>query len=135
MYCGFVNISCTRIMDGCGQVISEKPTWCLGKSSAMAAQHDDELRLNAADLKYERMANDDTASCTTKPRACANCTCGRAELEKEVGAEEAKLRLETGSVRSSCGNCYLGDAFRCAGCPYKGQPAMKPGEIVKLDLA
>ncbi|EAN33698.1 Cytokine-induced anti-apoptosis inhibitor 1 Fe-S biogenesis family protein [Theileria parva strain Muguga] len=103
----------------------------------------------------------DYESCSTKPRACANCTCGRAEREnlnstdsnanstdfnanstdfngvdlttnsKDVSGVD--LVVDVDAPTSSCGNCYLGDAFRCDSCPYKGLPAFKPGEKVLLE--
>ena len=63
--------------------------------------------------------------CVTKPKPCKNCNCGRAQKE---GPDNSGVVVET----SSCGRCYLGDAFRCAGCPYKGKPAFEPGE--KIDF-
>ncbi|TPX13464.1 uncharacterized protein E0L32_006194 [Thyridium curvatum] len=92
--------------------------------------------------------------CQPKPgkkrRACKDCTCGLAErLEAQDKARREKadqelntLRLKTDDLNEldftikgktgSCNSCSLGDAYRCADCPYIGLPAFKPGEEVMV---
>lgn len=83
-------------------------------------------------------------------RACKDCTCGMKEkIEAEDAAKRASADKALNSLKldeddlaevdftvqgkvGSCGNCALGDAFRCDGCPYIGLPAFKPGEEVRL---
>ncbi len=79
-----------------------------------------------------------------RKKACKGCTCGLAELEEDE-KQNAKVVLVDGSqdgeavvveqsekerlliaaraapkATSSCGSCFLGDAFRCRGCPFLG---------------
>ncbi|OQS54716.1 Anamorsin [Ecytonucleospora hepatopenaei] len=73
-------------------------------------------RNNEADQKEE---NKEIRIKNTKKRKCDNCTCSRATADEKP--------------KSNCGNCYLGDAFRCSGCPYKGLPAFNEGEEISFD--
>lgn len=137
LFGGFVNSKWLRKITGShgltlGEYFCQNPEWNRPKKQEAAAPTkillDEELALAPVSGKKAKGKSD----CSTKKKACADCNCGRKELEEEVGAEEAKKKLEEGGVRSSCGSCYLGDAFRCGTCAYTGQPAFKPGEMVTL---
>ncbi|XP_068459184.1 anamorsin [Clinocottus analis] len=92
---------------------------------------DSDALLDEEDLKKPDPASL-KATCgegSTKKKACKNCTCGLAE---ELD-QESEGKQKTNLPKSACGSCYLGDAFRCASCPYMGTPAFKPGEKIVLD--
>jgi len=119
------------------------------------AEFDDELidedtLLDEEDLKRPINIPTECKPKAKRRRACKDCTCGLAQkLEAEDRARRANadqalnaLKLQADDLAEvdftvqgkvgSCGNCALGDAFRCDGCPYIGLPAFKPGEEVRL---
>ncbi|EEA08320.1 uncharacterized protein CMU_020640 [Cryptosporidium muris RN66] len=142
LFSGFINMNRTEsnILLEYGdiklnQILSfTKPTWELGEAHAIIDDIAFEQTLPSME-SYIQLGKG-KESCSNKIRACSNCTCGRSKLEEEVGIEEARRiyleKAKIGTARSSCGNCYKGDAFRCSGCPYRGMPAFKPGEKVQL---
>lgn len=97
---------------------------------------EDEL-LTEEDKKRPEVNCNPSEGKSEKPKKpCANCTCGLAdELEKEASDKVKSTTDGGGQEKSSCGSCYLGDAFRCASCPYRGMPAFKPGEKVTIDTS
>ncbi|KAG8344850.1 putative Cytokine induced anti apoptosis inhibitor 1 Fe S biogenesis [Trypanosoma vivax] len=94
----------------------------------------DEDDLLTAEDREAKGASGNTEDCTTRRRACKNCTCGRAELERRLEANNDGTLPEM--PMGGCGNCAKGDAFRCANCPFLGTPAFDntvDGKV-KLDL-
>ncbi|TFK74413.1 DUF689-domain-containing protein [Pluteus cervinus] len=137
----------------------KKALWALSPATPGSAKIDAEALLKPEDKVRPAICEPIKAGAPRRKKACKNCTCGLAELEEEerktgmvvvldgtengfgtaeVGQSE-KERLVAAAkaapkATSSCGSCYLGDAFRCASCPYLGLPAFKPGEKVEIDF-
>lgn len=102
------------------QVVQVVPTgWNNGNSNNNDLIDEDSLLENSDPI----MKKVDDADCSTKRRACKNCSCGRKEFEENnvtIDPSEEK------SMKSACGNCSKGDAFRCSTCPHLGKPAWIP---------
>ena len=130
-------------------LVAQKPEW--GSSSSVAVKTN--IKTNTGNLgkkwvvgegdlaemdlvDEEDLLNDgveiDTNACAPpadggKKRACANCTCGLAEVEA-TEREEEQAKMDPLVRASGCGNCSKGDAFRCASCPFLGKPAFESGQ-------
>lgn len=121
---------------------SKKALWTLNSPSTPSI--DAESLLTAADRERPATCEPAVRGAPRRKKACKNCTCGLAELEAEE-LEQSKVVLLDGAqdgqtievsqtekerllaaaaaapkATSSCGSCYLGDAFRCSSCPYRG---------------
>lgn len=140
-----------------GSAGPSKPSLWSFAAASSAPPVDENSLLTAEDLARPTLVKREGCDVKRTRKACKDCTCGLAEvlLDEQEGddleaagfAPKAKgpvtyevvdgqmkaVRKIKAKVTSSCGNCYLGDAFRCGGCPYLGMPAFQPGEKVKIN--
>jgi len=130
-----------RVEEGDGTwLVAKTPAWEVGASAPLRVRVDladeaeeelvdeDELLTEADRLRPEPQAR----GCNTARKACANCSCGRAEAEEKAMLKGEDL-VDNDVPVSACGSCGLGDAFRCGTCPYRGLPPFKPGEKVSIN--
>jgi hypothetical protein len=109
--------------------------WMLSADDDLVGEElvDDEELLTEEDRQRPAVSKQDDCEVGAggARKACKDCTCGRAEAEAK--GEKVTLTQEMlDNPQSSCGNCSLGDAFRCAGCPYRGLPAFEAGKPIQL---
>lgn len=107
---------------------AQTATWKIAVDEEDEDLMDDDELLTEEDRKPAEPPKND---CSTSKKACANCSCGRAEAE----AAGVKMQLSQDMIdnpQSACGSCGLGDAFRCATCPYRGLPPFQPGKKIEL---
>lgn len=140
---------------------SPAPASASSSTSASSSGATSAWSLSAADLAEEDLVDEasllardpieakpvyDCGTGSGPRKACKNCSCGLADEEQAqaAAASRAAMGMDAAApppggpgskTKSSCGNCSLGDAFRCAGCPSLGLPAWKEeGDKVKIVL-
>jgi len=120
-----------------GRIEASKPDWDLGATktvkiikptnSVWSMDTGDEDLIDENELFNDNIEVKKISGCDGEPaepgsrRACKNCSCGL--KEEEDAAIAAGIKLDPNDVKSACGNCSKGDAFRCASCPSRGKPA------------
>ncbi|KAK9868103.1 hypothetical protein WJX84_005752 [Apatococcus fuscideae] len=152
---GFVNARAAQALAGHptqSAAQGQKPAWQTGAKSSISLRKPAPLNFNkkAAPVILEDDLIDEDDLLTEEDRlpppaavacapgaakkACANCSCGRAEAEAEgKAAEPVKLtQAMLDNPTTNCGSCSLGDAFRCASCPYRGLPRFEMGKKIQL---
>lgn len=108
-------------------------TWKLAMDMDGEEMVDEDELLTEADLVKPdpAAAEDDCEVGAAGRKACKNCNCGRAEGKIELTED---MLDNPQNMSGGCGSCALGDAFRCASCPYLGKPSFKEGEKIVMDV-
>lgn len=99
---------------------------------------DGSLKVKNRQISDEEFDENKTTTFTRAPRqkrSCENCICKGKNKKKLERNELKKMNKEEINklTSSGCEGCKLGDAFRCANCPFYGLPAFEEGDEVFFD--
>ncbi|EIE18569.1 DUF689-domain-containing protein [Coccomyxa subellipsoidea C-169] len=109
----------------------KRAVWSLAADEEEEELLDDDELLTEEDLKRPEVPAVGDCEAGASKKACADCSCGRAEAEAAgIKAELTADMLK--NPQSACGSCGMGDAFRCASCPYRGLPKFEMGQKIEL---
>ncbi|KAJ3663916.1 hypothetical protein Zmor_008133 [Zophobas morio] len=135
---GFVNVEVKTTNSGTN-VFGFKPTYEIGICTRLRKRkHRDWINLANQELDEVSDPDDLLDEKDFKKPKSAALLCGTTEKPKawkiygpaeEVTKEGQKLPR---GMRSSCGNCFLADAFYRAGCRQRGLPGNKPGKNIPV---
>jgi hypothetical protein len=105
----------------------EKPTVCDPATSSAGPRKKKACKGCTCGLaEIEKAEEADQAELSKRLKVVLLDADGVIEVDAKNGIDEERERLKKAAAlaskaTSSCGNCYLGDAFRCSSCPYKGE--------------
>ncbi|PWN51513.1 DUF689-domain-containing protein [Violaceomyces palustris] len=114
-----------------GEGMAKKKKACKGCTCGLKELQEAEMNGTVVQLDDQDM---DMPNKQANPTGAAR----RTEVtETVVGADGVKrtikrVQVDTKGATSSCGSCFLGDAFRCSSCPFLGLPAFEPGQKVEI---
>lgn len=115
----------------------KKKKACKGCTCGLRELQEEEANSNVVQLDETDM---DMPVGSTLPTTSANAGGNRTEVSETIIGKDGKpktikrIQVDTKGATSSCGSCFLGDAFRCSSCPYLGLPAFEPGQKVQIPV-
>ncbi|KRH93719.1 Protein DRE2 [Pseudoloma neurophilia] len=105
-----------------------------------------DLLSKALKVKNRRVEEPEITSETTtterqaspQKRTCENCTCIKSKGGEKPKITREELKAMTKEeinklANGGCQGCKMGDAFRCAQCPFLGLKSFEDGETVFFD--
>ncbi|SPO38402.1 related to DRE2 - component of the Fe-S protein assembly machinery [Pseudozyma flocculosa] len=116
-----------------GPGASKKKKACKGCTCGLKELQEAEMQGEVIQLDQDDMDMPNAAPSSAAPGGGKRTEITETIVGKDGIARTVKrIQVDTKGATSSCGSCFLGDAFRCSSCPFLGLPAFEPGQKVEI---